>query len=175
VLRLIFAFVDIMLHRRGPDSLPSVPFLLWTLFALSIAAEWLVLWLAGEPARSFVVSVLVGGFDLWFVWGVLRAFGRAPRFRQTMTAILGTDLLLGLLQAPLAPALAATPAPPDPQNVALTLPAALWLLIIVWSIDITAFVLSRALERPYFLCVALVIGYFLLIRSLQITLLQPLA
>lgn len=175
MLRLIFAFVDIMLHRRGPDSLPSAPFLLWTLLALSIVAEWLILWLAGEPARSFVVSLLVAGFDLWFVWGVLRAFNRTARFRQTMTAILGTDLLLGLLQAPLAHALVATPPPPDPQNATLTLPAALWLLIIIWSIDISAFVLARALERPYFLCVALVIGYFLLIRSLQITLLQPIA
>jgi hypothetical protein len=34
-------------------------------------------------------------------------------------------------------------------------------------------VFSRALERPYLLCAAIVIGYFLLIRSLQITLLPP--
>ena len=175
MLRLIFAFVDIMLHRRGPDSLPSAPFFLWTLLALSIVADWLILWLAGEPARSFVVSVLVTGFDLWFVWGVLRAFNRTARFRQTMTAILGTDLLLGVLQAPLARALVATPPPVDPQNATLTLPDALWLLILIWSIDISAFVLARAIERPYFLCVALVIGYVLLIQSLQVTLLQPLA
>jgi hypothetical protein len=174
VLRLIFAFVDIMLHRRGPDSLPSAPFLFWSLLAVSIVAEWLILWVAGEGARSFAVSLLVAGFDLWFVWGVLRAFSRTARFRQTMTAILGADLLLSILQAPLVLPFVNAP-PPDPENPTLTLPGALLLLILVWSIDITAFVLARALERPYFLCVALVIGYFLLIRSLQITLLQPVA
>jgi len=169
VLRLIFAFVDIMLHRRGPDSLPSAPFLLWTVLALSIVAEWLIRWLGGEPARSFVVSLLVTGFDLWFVWGVLRAFSRTARFRQTMTAILGAEVLLTILQAPLVLA----PPPSDPQDRTLTLLGVLSLLIFVWWLDINAFVLARALERPYFLCAALAIGYFFLIQSLQSTLLQP--
>jgi hypothetical protein len=67
------------------------------------------------------------------------------------------------------------PPPPDPQTPMLTLTGVLWLAILVWAIDISAFVFSRALERPYFLCVAIVIAYFLLMRSLQITLLQPIA
>jgi hypothetical protein len=174
VLRLILAFVDIMLHRRGPDSLPSSQFLLWTLLALSILADCAILWLARESGRAFAVSLLVTGFDLWFVWAVLRTFNRQPRFRQTMTAMLGADLLLAALQAPLVRSLVDSP-PPDPENPTVTLTGVLWLAIIVWSIDISAFVFSRALERPYFLCVAIVIAYFLLIRSLQITLLQPVA
>ncbi|HSC15081.1 MAG TPA: hypothetical protein VLI71_08185 [Gammaproteobacteria bacterium] len=174
MLRLILAFVDIMLHRRGPDRLPSSQFLLWTLLALSIVADCALLWLAGESARSFAVSLLVTGFDLWFVWAVLRTFNRQPRFRQTMTAILGAELLLAALQAPLVRPLVEAP-PPDPQNPMVTLTGVLWLAILVWAIDISAFVFSRALERPYFLCVAIVIAYFLLMRSLQITLLQPVA
>jgi hypothetical protein len=174
VLRLILAFVDIMLHRRGPDSLPSSQFLLWTLLALSILADCAILWLAGESARAFAVSLLVTGFDLWFVWAVLRTFNRQLRFRQTMTAMLGAELLLAALQAPLVRPLVEAP-PPDPENPMITLTGVLWLAILVWSIDISAFVFSRALERPYFLCVAIVIAYFLLMRSLQITLLQPVA
>lgn len=174
MLRLIFAFVDIMLHRRGPDSLPSSPFLLWTLLALSIAVEWLVLWLAGESGRVFAVSLLVTGFDLWFVWAVLRTFNRTARFRQTMTAILGADVLLSILQAPLVRGVVEA-APPDPQNAALTLPDVLSLMILIWSLDIGAFVLARALERPYLLSVALVIGYFFLMQILQATLLRPVA
>ena len=57
MLRLIFAFVDIMLHRRGPDSLPSAPFLLWSLLALSIVADWLILWVAGAPGRVFAMRL----------------------------------------------------------------------------------------------------------------------
>jgi hypothetical protein len=173
VLRLIFAFLDIMLHRRGPDSLPSSQFLLWALLVLSIVADCLILWLAGETSRAFFVSFLVTGFDLWFVWALLRTFGRQARFRQTMTAMLGAELLLALLQAPLVRPLVNVP--PDAENTGVGLTGLLWLLILVWSIDISAFVFSRALERPYFLCIAIVIGYFLLMRSLQVTLLQPVA
>jgi len=172
VLRLIFAFVDIMLHRRGPESLPSSPFLFWALLALSVAADCSIIWLAGESGRAFFVSLLVTGLDIWFVWALLRTFNRQARFRQTMTAMLGAEVLLGLLQAPLVRPLVEAP-PPDPQNPTITLPGLLLLVILIWSIDISAFVFSRALERPYLLCAAMVIGYFLLIRSLQITLLQP--
>jgi len=172
VLRLIFAFVDIMLHRRGPDSLPSSQFLFWTLLALSILTDCIILWMAGEPRRAFAVSLLVTGFDVWFVWALLRTFNRQPRFRQTMTAMLGARVLLGVLQAPLVSALVEAP-PADSQNPQVGFAGILWLLVLVWSIDISAFVFSRALERPYLLCAAIVIGYFLLIRSLQITLLPP--
>ena len=174
MLRLILAFVDIMLHRRGPESLPSSQFLFWALLALSIVADSAIIWLAGGAGRAFVVSLLITGLDIWFVWALLRMFDRQARFRQTMTAILGVDVLLALLQVPLVRPLLDAP-PPDPQNPTMTLSGLLLLIILVWSIDISAFVFSRALERPYFLCAAMVIGYFLLIRSLQVTLLQPIA
>ena len=79
---------------------------------------------------------------------------------------------MDLLQLPLVRPFVEAPLP-DPQNQALTLPDALGLLILVWSLDITAFVLTRALERPYLLCIGLVVGYFFLIYSLQATLLRP--
>ena len=174
MLRLIFAFVDIMLHRRGPERLPSSPFLFWALLVLSVVADSALIWLAGASGRALLVSLLVTGLDLWFVWALLRTFNRQPRFRQTMTAMLGADVILSLLQAPLVRPLVEAP-PPDPQNPTITLLGLLWLLIVIWSIDISAFVFSRALERPYFLCAAMVIGYFLLIYTLQTTLLQPVA
>src|SRR5688500_14789639 len=90
-----------MLHRRGPDTLPSSPFLLSALFALAFAADVAVLALAGRSVRWFAVHVLVFGLNVWFVWALLRTFNRQTRFRQTMTALLGTGVLLTVLQAPL--------------------------------------------------------------------------
>ena len=172
MLRLIFAFVDIMLHRRGPDSLPSAPFLFWTLLVLSVAADLLVLWWAGGQVRVFAVSLLSTGFDLWFIWAVLRTFNRTARFRQTMTALLGAEVILSVLQAPLVRPLTETP-PAVPQNQLVSLHDVLVLAILVWWIDINAFVLARALERPYLLCAALALGYFFLMQILQATLLRP--
>lgn len=169
MLRLFLAFVDIMLHRRGPDSLPSSQFLLWSLLAMSLVADVVILWLAGRSGRWFAVNVLILGLNVWFVWALLRTFNRQPRFRQTMTALLGANVILTALQAPIVPLLRA----PDAQSGAMTMPWLLAVLALVWAIDISAFVFSRALERPYLLCLAIVVGYSLLIESLRVTLLQP--
>ena len=171
MLRLILAFVDIMLHRRGPDSLPSSPFLLWSLLVTSVASDFAVFWWAGMSARWFAVDVLVLGLHVWFVWALLRTFNRQGRFRQAMTAMLGAGVLLTVLQAPLARSVLGTPV--DPENPTMTMPRLLDFLILLWMLDIVSFVFSRALERPYLLCVAIVLGYGLLIQALVATLLQP--
>jgi hypothetical protein len=86
-----------------------------------------------------------------------------------MVAVLGTDVILSALRAPLVPLIEV----PDPQQPTVTIPVLLTTLLFFWSIDISAFVFSRALERPYLLCIAIVVAYTLLMLSLQTTLLQP--
>jgi hypothetical protein len=169
VLRLILAFVDIMLHRRGPEDLPSSKFLVWLLLAASVGVELAVLFANDRGMRDAAVSVLVAALDVWFVWALLRTFNRQRRFAQTMSALLGTETILNLAGAPLVPLIASAAASPEPQ---ITLPLLLTALLGIWSIDIAAFVFARALERPYVLCVAIMLGYVLLIVSLQTTLLS---
>jgi hypothetical protein len=172
VLRLILAFVDIMLHRRGPEDLPSSRFLLWAALALSVVADFLILWLAERSGRWLAVAALVLGLNFWFVWALLRTFNKQSRFRQTMTALLGANVVLTVLQAPIVSLLMAAP-PQDAENPVMTLPRFIGALLLVWAVDVSAFVFSRALERPYLLCLAIVIAYALLIESLRLTLLQP--
>jgi hypothetical protein len=169
VLRLILAFVDIMLHRRGPEDLPSSQFLVWLLLAVAVGVDLGVLFMADGTPRAAAVVVLIQFLDVWFVWALLRTFNRQKRFRQTMCALLGSETILNLAGAPLMPLVAAsTDTSAQPQ---ITLPLLLTALLGVWSIDIAAFVFARALERPYVLCVAIMLGYVLLIVSLQTTLL----
>jgi hypothetical protein len=119
--------------------------------------------------RDAAVSVLVAALDVWFVWALLRTFNRQRRFAQTMSALLGTETILNVAGAPLVPLIASAAASPEPQ---ITLPLLLTALLGIWSIDIAAFVFARALERPYVLCVAIMLAYVLLIVSLQTTLLS---
>lgn len=175
MLRLILAFVDIMLHRRGPEHLPSSQFLVWALLVVSIGVELAILFATDQPARLAGVSVLVALLDVWFVWALLRTFNRQRRFWQTMSALLGADIILRIVGAPLVAMLDSSAAAADPTTgrPEITFPVLLAALITVWSIDIWAFVFSRALERPYILCVAIMLGYVLLIASLQASLLSP--
>jgi hypothetical protein len=94
-------------------------------------------------------------FYLAYVFVVLRLFGHERRFRQTASALLGTDVLLSLIGLPLVFWARATGAAPDQWSM----PMALRLLIVLWWIDVAGFVLSRALARPYLIGVAFVILY----------------
>jgi hypothetical protein len=171
VLKLFLAFVDIMFHRRGPQDIPSSPFLFWALLAASLGVELVVTLSNGGTALTVTVAILVTGLNLWFVWALLRVFNHERRFRQTMTALLGADTILTLVHAPFVPFIEI----PNSEEPTLTIPMLVTTFVFVWSVDINAFVFSRALERPYLLCVAIVIAYALLIVSLQVTLLQPVA
>jgi hypothetical protein len=171
VLRLILAFVDIMLHRRGPEHLPSSTFLVWSLLVVSLGVELGVLAANDGTLRAAGVAVLVQLLDVWFVWALLRTFNKQRRFRQTMSAVLGTETIITLAGAPLVPLLAASASTATSAEPQITLPLLLTALLGIWQIDIMAFVFARALERPYLLCVAIMLGYVLLIVSLQTSLL----
>lgn len=164
MLRLVFAFFDIALHRRGPDSVPASTFLLGALFVLNVAIGFAQLQFAPVP-RNRVLPVLAVDvvLPMLFVWTLLRAFARERRFKQTANALLGTDVLLG---AGLLPFLfMAERLEGDGSDTAIIQIAIL--AIMVWSLDISAYVLGRAIERPYFLSLALVLGFFLLEVNLQ--------
>jgi hypothetical protein len=166
VLRLIFAFVEISLHRRSPADLPSSrAFFVAVLIAyvgLGLAAARYV----GAVKYPELMVALDTALEVGFIWAVLRAFERERRFRQTAAAVLGVDMLLNLLTIPLLFWQRSLHAPKDEA----TFPDVLVLLVMIWSIDVSAFILSRALERPYVLTVAIMLGYLLLSISVDATL-----
>ena len=54
-----------------------------------------------------------------------------------------------------------------------TIPQVLFVLVAIWSVDISAFIMMRALERPYVLSVAIMLGYLLLSVSVRAQLFPP--
>ena len=100
MLALLEAFFQIMTRRRGPEDLPDSVFLLQVLIAIYLACQLPVGvimygWTGTTLALILADLVLLGVF----FWTVLRATGNAPRFRQTLSALLGTGALLSLVQA----------------------------------------------------------------------------
>jgi hypothetical protein len=164
VLRLALAFVDIALHRRGPEQLPASTFLLALALAVFVAVTLVEL----STASTAEGLGLFFGFALIlygaFVWSVLKAFNRERRFKQTATALLGTEAFFGVLSLPLLWWNRDAPA-----DQPLTLPTMLLYFIMIWEIDVAGYVLSRAIGRPYIVGVSLVLAYVLLLISLQTT------
>jgi len=173
--RDILATIERLQPKLAADTRFHLRHETYNLDAEAEISDWLahrrigVLAFNGATPRALSVSVLVTFLNIWFVWGLLRTFNRERRFRQTMSALLGVEIILNVLSAPLVP-LVDLPETGDPE---ITLPLFLTFLIGLWGLDVTAFVFARALERPYFLCVAIIVGYALLMLSLQAALLAP--
>ena len=171
MLGLIQVIVGITLHRRGPDELPSSPYFLLLMLGASSCAEIIMLRIGAAEDRVVVLMLLAPAIDVVFVWAVLALFQRANRFTQTMSALLGSNVVTTGISAGLTLWDRLLMAPPENA----TAPRILILLVAVWAIDIAGFVLSRALERPYALGVLIVLAYVFLYAGLRQTLLPAAA
>ena len=156
VWRLISTFVDIALHRRGPEHIPASQFLLALLLLVYLIVGFVAL-KAGESldGRTGLYFVADSFFYFSYVWVVLKVFKLQQRFLQTVSALVGVDVLMNLLGIPLlvwnrASALA---------EPAATVPTLLFVLLFFWSIDVAGHIVSKALGRAYFSGVVVIVTY----------------
>jgi hypothetical protein len=167
VLRLIPVILGITVHRRGPDELPSSPFLVLLLLGASECIQLVALRIAEARDDTILVMLFSVALDFLFVWAVLAVFERRQRFWQTISAFLGAGVVLNAINAVLVAWDQSLQAP----ATATTAPEVLLQLLNVWSVDIGGFVLSRAIDRHYALGVVIMLGYVLLSASVVSTLL----
>lgn len=165
MLRVLQAFFEITLHRRGPDSLPASRFLFGLVLAVHVLITWFTQIMPATLRLPLLYLVVDVSLDMAFIWSLLRAFEHERRFLQTAIAFFGVSILLNLFSVPLIPWLRSV----EPGQPEATLPTVLVILLIVWKIDVSGFVIARSLSRPYVLGVAIMLGYALLSLSLQDT------
>ena len=147
--------MDIALHRRGPEHIPSSGFLFGLLTTIYLIAS-IVATQVAEPLHRAVGMVV---FDtllyLGFFWLLLSIRSYPDRFYQTVSAIFGAQTFLTLIGIPLLISIGVESGEIETFNVG----SWLFFILIFWSIDIAGFVLSRALQLSYFLGVLIVLGY----------------
>lgn len=169
MLRILDVFFQIALRRRGPEDLPDSRFLL----LLSGCAYVLAQAFLGAPvygasltlARSLVLDLLL---LCGCLWGLLRLSGHSTRFRQTLTAVLGTGALVSLCMLPFNYWFNM---PAEPGKVALG-PGIGLLALISWSLIVNGHIFARALSRPFVAGLAISIFYFF-VNSLMLAQIGP--
>jgi hypothetical protein len=103
VLPLALAFVDITLHRRGPDELPASRFLLSVLIGLYLLTSLIGIWTLGVLDSGAAQLLLFDSvFFLAYVFVALRLFRHDRRYPQTVIALLGTEVVINIVGLPLA-------------------------------------------------------------------------
>jgi hypothetical protein len=160
MLALIDAFMKIALRRLGPEDLPDSALLLGIVLLVYLLLQTAV----ALPVYGGVSAKLLGSLAVEFcllagyAWAVLAIAGYRPRFRQTLTALLGTSALLTLLMLPAFLWARAS----DAATGAAILPGLAVFGILVWLVATNGHILSRALSVPYPLGVSAAIGHLVL-------------
>lgn len=152
--KLASVFVDIAFHRKGPDALPASGLLLGLVLAAYVTVSLLALqinWSLEQAVGPFVFDVV---FSMAFFWLVLRSAQRSNRFWQTMTALFGAETFLSLVALPLL-VLRSTASDGTAEAPVILLLT----IVLLWSIDVGGFILSRALEQAYVVGVTIMVGY----------------
>ena len=169
---LVSTFIDIGLHRRGPEDIPASRFLFALTFVVYFVAG-LIYTTMLYPVANAILGVVVAA--LWFVSFlalVLWLSGKSGRFLQTATAYIGVDTLLTLVQLPLPHWLKQGAS----LNPSIGLIVFVWFLVVlIWSLEVFSYILSRSLQVAYWNAVVLVIGYFFVQQLLLQNVLPELA
>jgi hypothetical protein len=91
-------FLEIALWRRGPQDLPASPALLGLLAFLYAVVDVIQLHIFRLEVRSLAAYLVVDlGILMAWLWFLLALFRKRDRFLQTASAVLGTSVLIGML------------------------------------------------------------------------------
>ena len=150
-LRALFGcLVDIVLLRRGPESLPASPGLLAFVIALNVAVAAIVVALIpAVPAFSALemfVSTLLP--LLWYQAAFVLA-KKPERFVQTMIAFFGVNTLFQPVVTPMFAALLPYAQTKDPNVAPPAALSLLFLAILVWLMIVWVRIVRAAFEWPY--------------------------
>lgn len=155
--QLAWAIGEIALRRRGPENLPDSTFLTGflltgyvfvTLIQLLVHGE--LTWLSLGNLAAQIVLIFA------FVFAVLTFFKLDRRYWQTMSAILGVNVVVILVYLPFALG-------GRVLNVALDGEPWFWVMLgfVLWSVLMEAHIFARAVSQPLILGFMLEILYVL--------------
>ena len=159
MLTYIKTLINIALKKLGPEDLPDSKFLLAFTFVFYLVIDVPLTAIAFGPSMMLLqVIVLDMGFLIACLWILLRLSGLLSRFRQTLTALLGTSALLNILISPFSfwrEVSAGT-------SSESALPVIGIFAIVLWSLSIDGHILSRAISKSYSIGLGIAVVYFIL-------------
>jgi hypothetical protein len=141
VYQLVNFFVDLCLLRAAPQAMPASGVLLGLTLVLNVLVGVLILaGISVGPGAALGESLLEAGISLFALRLALLLRGHVARFRQTATALMGSNLLLGLAALP------ALDLGKDGDSELAVLGSLYLLLLMLWSMVVLGHILRHALE-----------------------------
>lgn len=153
VLALLETLFDIIRLRKGPDALPYSAILLVVITTLWLFAGLAMTLLTAElDERNFIIGTISGVAGLLCYAAIVVLAGKRPRLMQTVMALLGCGALLSLMfvagRVFLSPFLS--------ENIVNSIVT----LILLWTVPVEGHIISRAIDRHWYIGVAVAVAVF---------------
>ncbi len=162
------AFLDICLLRKGPQDLPkSTVLLVLTLFMYTFID--VLLTVQSRPlVDAFMVSFVDVGFLLLVTFLILKQHKHLERWHQTMTALFGTGVILGIFIFPLVFGGIQNQYEDWLQQIIVLL----FLVMVVWNVAVLAHIVRHSISTSTGIGIMIAI-LSIWMSSLLITMLLP--
>jgi hypothetical protein len=169
LLHYLNLYFEIALFRRAPQDLPASSTLLYLSLLLYAVVSFAAMSVQLPRDSAMLQALADTGLMAAFTWGVLAFRSRQPRFPQTLCALAGTGIVLGLIAIPVLAWLLRLGDPADANGVtpAAVVPSLLLLFLMGWSIAVVAFIFRHALEVSRGIGVSLAVAYLVLSFALS--------
>lgn len=154
VLPLIRTLFDIIMLRKGPESIPRAGVLFTMVIGLWLLSSFVALALIEQYDESdFVLGVLTGLIGVIAYALLVVTFGFSERVLQTVTAILGCGALISFVFVAeyvlFMPFLGAT------------ITGIVAQLILLWSVPVEGHIIARAIGQHWYIGIVIAIGVFI--------------
>ncbi|MDH5784201.1 MAG: hypothetical protein OEZ16_01165 [Chromatiales bacterium] len=155
---LIQAFFRILMLRAGPQTIPPSATLMWLILLLHIAIGFLLTIFTHTLGYSLFTSLIGTLVMVAVVHGLLLLLNRRERYLQTITALAGCEVILGIMLLPLP--INELYFGEDAGTEIRFLIAITGLVIVGWNVALAAHIFRHALSTSMGWGLLCSIGYF---------------
>ncbi len=143
VLTLLQTLLEIVFLRKGPDALPRLPVVLIMVIALLLLSDVVsLLNVESYTGRRFALNLILGVVGVFAFVAVLNIADFRHRTLQTISAIIGCGAILSFVAIFLSTVATSWY---DAEVVQTTIG-----FVLLWSLCVEAHIISRAIERAWF-------------------------
>ena len=141
-MNIVLHFVDLCLFKSGPEDLPASQ----SVLKITLLVYLIVSVLVGLTNTDWMISIWTGLTETIFMmlvlWLILQFRGGQARYVQTLTAMAGSQIILGLISIPILWQFYQLEEIEQPKSLAMML----IMIVLFWSLMVTAHIFRKSLD-----------------------------
>ena len=160
---LIRPFIDIAFFRQGPQTLPESRLLLVLALFAHAALGMMLFALRMDTVTAFKAGITGTALLVLLTVSLLMVNGLRTRTVRTLTALTGTDVVIGVIGLPVSVWLSTTSGAHAIDGIA----GIAFVVMLIWNLAVAGHVLRHALSAPLPMGVVLALIFFVISVSVM--------